>query len=177
MIKKFLNSLFFEGILYACAWLGVSVILGALTNMLSKDFFSENATWMANIGLLLNWVLSSLLFSFYKEEPSWQIGTLKYMLVGVVNMGLIYILFWVYTFNRDSLDAQGLDIFRALFVWLWNFFSAGSSDFVIALLTLLPTLIAFLVVVMGVIFGLNALFYTFTKPLVDKFFARKLVNE
>ncbi len=174
MIKKFFHSLFFEGIIYACTWLGVFALLSYLIHVFLVGNGSENVSvWVLNLGLWLTWILSSVLFSFYKGESSWQIGTLKYMCIGLMNMALIYLAFWIYSLNQAHLDEHGLDVFRIVFMYLWNFFSAGSSDFLVAFLTLMPTLIVFALMLAGIAFGLNTLFYIFTKPMADKLFSRK----
>lgn len=178
---------FIEGILYTLTCIGVGMILSFLGNFILQLFIQSNPQlddldrdfpiYFAVLFYIPYWLLSSFAFAKFRGKEAWYIDTARFMIVGLFNSILIVGFFVLYALNAEHLKEAGLDVIGGLFMALWNFFSGGSSKFFIALISLFPTIIVFLLILAIFSFGLNALLYTVTKPFVDMIFRAFLSHQ
>lgn len=180
------KKLLLEGILYTLTCIGTAMVLSFFENLLLQLFIMDDSyssidnlnmeLYEVNIPLfaillyLPYWLLSSFLFAKFRGKEVWYIDTARFMIVGLFNSVFVIGFFVLYALNAEYLKEVGFDVFGNLFMGLWNFFSGGSSKFFIALISLFPTIIVFIIILVLFSFGLNTLLYTLTKPFVDMIF-------
>lgn len=167
-MKKLLR----EGLLYALYTSLIHTALYQLNMYVIAGILRHPITYpysLISIGIM-TWFITSIIFARSYGQYEWHISTLQFMLVGLVNYLILGGIFLLYILNINQLHHSGLDVFGYVFMFLWNIFSGGSDDFVIAFITLLPTIIVFVIILGMITVVLNGVLYTFSKPLSDKLF-------
>jgi len=175
------RKLFWEGFLYSIVWVVIHVVINTLFQYIFAFAFIKREEEYAPISItllvvvvLLSWVGSSAAFAKIKPQATFELDFKRFLGVGLLNHILIagaFIFFIFFADNTEFGEALG-GFAKMLFMGLWNFFSNGSSNFIVALASFFPTIIAFILIFVLIIFVafffINTFSYIITKPLVDK---------
>lgn len=132
-----------ESGLYAALWTACIFVFGYLLDNIALEWSLET---LFAIGALPAWLCTSFLFAKITSEGDFRQSFIDALTLGFASF--CYTLFFAYAFAELLLAWINLE---QLFVYWWNIFSGGSSNFIVAFVSLLPTFVVVAVIVMAII--------------------------